>query len=73
MEKKKVSYILFAIAGGDLISTLIVFFIFRLIALRMGIPSNWMMISSVLILTGLIPVIILIGVGLYIYIRYRHE
>ncbi len=73
MEKKKVSYILFAIPGGDFISTLIAFFIFHLIALRMGIPSNWMMVASGLILTGLIPVIILVGVGLYIYIKYRHE
>ncbi|MFX0038496.1 MAG: hypothetical protein ACFFCY_02990 [Promethearchaeota archaeon] len=73
MEKKKVGYILFAVAAGDLITTLISFFLFRLIVLRMGIPSDWATIASGIILTGLIPVIILVSIGIYLCLKYRNE
>ncbi|MFX0002570.1 MAG: hypothetical protein ACFE9C_18170 [Candidatus Hodarchaeota archaeon] len=73
MEKKKIGYILFAVAAGDLIITLIAFFIFRPIALRMGIPSDWVMTPSEIISTGLITVVILVVVGLYLCLKYRDE
>lgn len=72
MKKKNIGFILFGVAAADLISSLVVFFIFPAMFERMGLPQTPVMNISILIVSLVSFVILIIG-GIILLIKFRHE
>ncbi len=72
MKKKNIGFILFGVAGGELISILALLFIFPEIYERIGIPLTPIM-DMILLIISLITFFILIIVGVIFLIKFRNQ
>ncbi len=72
MKKKNIGFILFGVAGVELIYSLAALFIFPGIYERMGIPLTPIM-DRLLLIISLISFFILIIVGVILLIKFRNE
>ena len=72
MKKKNIGFILFGVAGGELISILALLFIFPAIYERIGIPLTPTM-DMILLIISLVTFFILIIVGVILLIKFRNQ
>ncbi|MCK4380954.1 MAG: hypothetical protein KAW51_07410 [Candidatus Lokiarchaeota archaeon] len=73
MKKKNIGFILFGLAGSEIITGLITLFVFLWINERLGIPISRLEIISGIILIFSITISIPIIVGLILVIKYHNE
>ena len=73
MKKKNIGFILFGLAGSEIITGLITLFVFLWINERLGIPISQLEIISGIILIFSITISIPIIVGLILVIKYHNE
>ena len=73
MKKKNIGFILFGLAGSEIITGLISLFVFLWINERLGIPISRLEIISGIILIFSITISIPIIVGLILVIKYHNE
>ncbi|MHA2281846.1 MAG: hypothetical protein ACXAC5_13465 [Promethearchaeota archaeon] len=77
MKKKNIAFILFAVAGVNLLTLLFLPLIFTsLFELyeTIGISSTLPTLLPIMIaLTSIIPIVVLVVVGIIIYIKFRNE
>ncbi|NVM34099.1 MAG: hypothetical protein HWN81_00790 [Candidatus Lokiarchaeota archaeon] len=73
MKKKNIGFILFGIAGLEIITGLISFFVFLWINERLGLPISRLTIIFRITLTFSITISIPIIVGLILVIKFRNE
>ncbi|MFX1570918.1 MAG: hypothetical protein ACFFCV_21470 [Promethearchaeota archaeon] len=72
MKKRNIGFILFGIAGGELISLFISIFIFPNLYERIGMPiyATRMVLGSIYIIS-IVTIIILVCVGVILLIKFR--
>lgn len=72
MRKRNIAFILFAVAGVNIITLPILLFIYRPLFAELGLSStfvNTVMMS--ITIAGLIPAIALIIAGIIVFIKFR--
>lgn len=74
MKKKNIGFILFGVAGVEIISALTLMFVFPQLYERLGITTHYTnIIFRIVSITSLITVVILIVVGIILLIIFRNE
>ncbi|MFX0077352.1 MAG: hypothetical protein ACFE96_18065 [Candidatus Hermodarchaeota archaeon] len=74
MKKKKIAYILFGVAGIDLVMTPIVLVLMNLYFQTLDLPQNYknIVLSTFTIITPVVAAIFIIA-GIIIYFKFRKE
>lgn len=74
MKKKNIGFILFGVAGGELVSMLISLIVFPHLYEQMGMPTKLIKvaITSILVIS-IVASVILVCVGLILIIKFRGE
>jgi len=74
MKKKNIGFILFGVAGIDLISSLVMMFIFPRIYENIGFPTNQIrIILTTVLISSLVSILALVIVGIILLIKFRNE
>jgi len=74
MKKKNVGFILFGVAGGELVTMLISLIIYPHLYEQMDMPTRLSKVAiTSIVVTGIVASVILVCVGLILLIKFREE